>query len=108
MPKDTWRSASHRAKYGPVGKLKCKTGRKRKRPPKRARRAAASQTCPECSAPMAARLNRKSGKAFLGCTRYPLCKGTRDVKKPCLPEVTIPSQQAEYKVPRNEYGEAVF
>jgi len=33
--------------------------------------------CPRCSAKMVERANRKSGEKFLGCARYPKCKGTR-------------------------------
>ena len=35
--------------------------------------------CPRCEAPMARRTNRKSGASFLGCTRCPKCRGTREV-----------------------------
>jgi restriction system protein len=33
--------------------------------------------CPRCAATMVARSNRKSGEKFLGCSRFPKCKGTR-------------------------------
>lgn len=32
--------------------------------------------CPRCTAAMVERSNRKSGEKFLGCSRYPKCKGT--------------------------------
>lgn len=35
--------------------------------------------CPRCSAKMVERTNRKSGEKFLGCSRYPKCKGTRKI-----------------------------
>jgi DNA-binding helix-hairpin-helix protein with protein kinase domain len=38
--------------------------------------------CPRCSSPMARRLARRgrnAGGYFWGCTRYPLCKGTRNI-----------------------------
>ncbi len=33
--------------------------------------------CPLCGSAMAGRTNRSTGERFLGCTRYPQCKGTR-------------------------------
>lgn len=33
--------------------------------------------CPRCSAKLVERANQKSGQKFLGCSRYPNCKGTR-------------------------------
>lgn len=33
--------------------------------------------CPRCTATMVERSNRKSGEKFLGCSRYPKCKGMR-------------------------------
>lgn len=33
--------------------------------------------CPRCGANMVERVNRKSGELFLGCSKYPRCKGTR-------------------------------
>lgn len=33
--------------------------------------------CPRCGAPMRVRTNRDSGEAFLGCSRFPACRGTR-------------------------------
>lgn len=33
--------------------------------------------CPRCSAKMVERANKKTGENFLGCSRYPKCKGTR-------------------------------
>jgi DNA-binding helix-hairpin-helix protein with protein kinase domain len=39
------------------------------------------QSCPQCGAPMVkrmARRGRRSGSMFWGCTRYPLCRGTRN------------------------------
>jgi restriction system protein len=36
-----------------------------------------SANCPRCGAVMVERTNRQSGDAFLACTRYPTCKGTR-------------------------------
>lgn len=39
--------------------------------------ATAAPTCPRCGADMTQRNNRQTRDPFLGCTRYPLCKGTR-------------------------------
>jgi DNA topoisomerase-1 len=36
-----------------------------------------SETCPECNGPMRLQLNRRRGNYFLGCAKYPKCKGTR-------------------------------
>jgi DNA topoisomerase I len=36
-----------------------------------------SETCPECGSPMRLQLNRRRGNYFLGCSKYPKCKGTR-------------------------------
>lgn len=36
-----------------------------------------AQRCPTCDAPMKARNARKGLAPFLGCSRYPICKGTR-------------------------------
>jgi restriction system protein len=35
--------------------------------------------CPRCAAALVERSNRKSGEKFLGCSRYPKCKGTRQI-----------------------------
>jgi len=36
-------------------------------------------SCPKCGANMLKRTNRKSGEAFLGCSRFPKCNGTRQI-----------------------------
>jgi len=33
--------------------------------------------CPECRSCTVVRENRKTGEDFLGCVKYPVCKGTR-------------------------------
>ncbi len=33
--------------------------------------------CPRCSAKMVERTNKRTGEKFLGCSRYPKCRGTR-------------------------------
>ena len=38
-----------------------------------------AEGCPTCGSEMAARTNRRSGDRFMGCTRYPTCRGTRKV-----------------------------
>ena len=36
--------------------------------------------CPRCGAAMVERVNRRSGERFLGCRRYPQCRGTRPLR----------------------------
>jgi hypothetical protein len=36
--------------------------------------------CPRCGATMVTRHNRETGDAFLGCSRFPACKGTRSLE----------------------------
>ena len=36
--------------------------------------------CPRCSSKMIERSNRKTGQIFMGCSSYPKCSGTRQVK----------------------------
>ncbi|MBC6441316.1 MAG: NERD domain-containing protein [Rhodospirillales bacterium] len=36
-----------------------------------------SSGCPRCGSPMVMRTNRSTGDPFLGCERYPICRGTR-------------------------------
>lgn len=43
------------------------------------------ETCPDCGAPMKLRFGR--GNYFLGCTKYPKCKGTREVTPEILEQV---------------------
>lgn len=45
-----------------------KTLRQQRRDPK---------ACPRCGAVLVERLNTKAGKRFLGCTRFPQCRGAR-------------------------------
>ena len=35
--------------------------------------------CPRCAGPMVDRKARASSRSFLGCRRYPACKGTREI-----------------------------
>ncbi|RED13915.1 nuclease-related domain-containing protein [Pontivivens insulae] len=35
--------------------------------------------CPKCSARMVERTNKKTGQKFLGCSRFPKCRGVRQV-----------------------------
>lgn len=39
--------------------------------------AESAQQCPRCSAPMVERRPRNGGVGFLGCSRFPQCRGTR-------------------------------
>lgn len=43
----------------------------------RTRRRADTGKCPLCGGAMVERTNRQSGERFLGCARYPDCRGTR-------------------------------
>jgi len=50
--------------------------------PQRAPTATTSPTCPQCRSPMVRRVARRgvrSGKPFWGCSRYPGCRGTRQI-----------------------------
>ena len=38
-----------------------------------------TEPCPECGAPMRLQKSRFGGRYFLGCTKYPKCKGTAKV-----------------------------
>jgi DNA topoisomerase-1 len=46
-----------------------------------------TETCPECGGPMKLRSGR-GGSYFLGCSKYPKCKGTREVSEELLEKVT--------------------
>ncbi len=48
-----------------------------------------SETCPECDAPMVVRQSRRWGKnnVFLGCSKYPKCKGTREAPPEVLEQL---------------------
>jgi len=37
------------------------------------------KACPRCGGVMVERANRRTGQRFLGCKRYPQCKGTRSI-----------------------------
>lgn len=70
MPKDQWRSANQRARYGPKGAA-----------PREALTVVGGTTCPICLSPMVLRQNRTTGEPFMGCTAYPQCRGTRRVEE---------------------------
>jgi restriction system protein len=38
-----------------------------------------ANACPRCAAPMVQRKNRRTGEVFLGCSKFPGCRGTRRV-----------------------------
>ncbi len=48
-----------------------------------------TETCPECGGPMALRESRRGGRGgfFLGCKKYPKCKGTREASPEMLEQV---------------------
>ncbi|WP_245679947.1 restriction endonuclease [Aquimonas voraii] len=41
--------------------------------------AASEQSCPTCAAPMVRRTARQTKADFLGCSRFPACRGTRPI-----------------------------
>ncbi len=45
-----------------------------------------SETCPECGGPM--KLRQRSKGYFLGCAKYPKCKGTREAPPELLEQLT--------------------
>jgi ssDNA-binding Zn-finger/Zn-ribbon topoisomerase 1 len=45
--------------------------------------------CPKCEGPMNVRVNRQEGTEFLGCSKYPECKGTRKVIRPVQGNMTM-------------------
>lgn len=47
--------------------------------------------CPACAAPMVRRSRRADGAAFLGCSRYPACRGTRDLAAEAAPRSPVSS-----------------
>ncbi len=46
-----------------------------------ARRQSETAKCPRCGSGMIERTNRKSGEAFLSCSRFPKCRGTREAPR---------------------------
>ena len=40
-----------------------------------------TQECPECGGAMRLQKSRFGGRYFLGCTKYPKCKGTAKLDK---------------------------
>jgi DNA topoisomerase-1 len=58
------------------------------RPKKELPKVEVSETCPECGGPMALReTRRRGGGYFLGCTKYPKCKGTREAPPELLEQL---------------------
>jgi DNA topoisomerase-1 len=59
-------------------------------PPKKAVPAVeVTETCPECGAPMKLRPGRRG--FFLGCSKYPKCKGTREASPEILDRIQTPA-----------------
>jgi DNA topoisomerase-1 len=48
-----------------------------------------NETCPECGSPMKLRPGRRG--LFLGCSKYPKCKGTREAPPELLEQVNATS-----------------
>lgn len=57
------------------------------------------QPCPRCDGAMCIRRSRANGTQFLGCTKYPQCRGTR----PWPPIPAVPPQSAKPKSMRDVY-----
>jgi len=59
-------------------------------PPKKAVPAVeVTETCPECGAAMKLRPGRRG--FFLGCSKYPKCKGTREASPEILERIQTPA-----------------
>jgi hypothetical protein len=52
--------------------------------------------CPKCGSAMVRRTNRDSGEAFLGCTTFPACRGTRPIATG--EQGSVPSRPTRYKL----------
>lgn len=48
-------------------------------PPATEQPQASLSDCPRCHAAMLTRIARRTGDAFLGCSRFPACRGTRSL-----------------------------
>jgi DNA topoisomerase-1 len=46
-----------------------------------------AEQCPECGSPMRLQKSRFGGRYFLGCTKYPKCKGTAKVSPALQTEI---------------------
>jgi hypothetical protein len=51
------------------------------------------EECPRCSSPMVRRVQRATGEPFLGCSRYPDCRGTRPL--PEIPPSISPASRSK-------------
>lgn len=40
----------------------------------------AINSCPKCGSALLLRINKRAGSEFLGCERFPICKGTRPIR----------------------------
>jgi ssDNA-binding Zn-finger/Zn-ribbon topoisomerase 1 len=47
---------------------------------------AMNTSCPKCGNRMLLRINKTQRSTFLGCSTYPLCRGTRNVEQPSDPD----------------------
>jgi DNA topoisomerase-1 len=63
------------------------------RPKKALPKVEVSETCPECGAPMVLRESHRRGRSgyFLGCSKYPKCKGTREATPEILEQLQASS-----------------
>ena len=51
------------------------------------------EKCPKCTKPMVMRRNRTNGQAFLGCTGWPTCTGTRNLQMLLLERASVRRSQ---------------
>jgi DNA topoisomerase-1 len=52
------------------------------------------EPCPDCGSPMRLQQNKRKGNYFLGCTKYPKCKGTREPSPETLEQLKVAEEQA--------------
>lgn len=62
----------------------------------------ANPACPRCASPMVERQNRSTGEAFLGCSRFPSCRGTLQIAAPARPCRARTSRRSASKRRRRE------
>jgi ssDNA-binding Zn-finger/Zn-ribbon topoisomerase 1 len=43
--------------------------------------ALSGDTCPKCGSKMVGRYVKRTGRPYWGCSRYPACKGKREIER---------------------------
>ena len=61
--------------------------------------------CPTCGDKLVLRHNRTTGEAFFGCSRYPLCKGTRPYDEKLAKAIPPDKKRSLQKVGPRSTGE---